>query len=429
MDNLQRVVCLLVFFAPFRGFIADENCPVAAPGCKCEIFWQMPVINCESLGTITALPAFTAVETIYEQLRFSDGTTLLTLPYNSFKNLKVKELLFKKMKIRNIEPLAFVGLEDMVKEVRFGKNRLNSLEGFKTLINLRELYVDHNKLNRITASDFAPFASTLRALDLSYNKLTIVAGAFASLKSLRKLILNGCQLVTLSPTVFSEGMALQELLLDFNNFTTIPGETFSKLKNITVIELNDNQITILPSHSFADLPKLRMLHFHNNTIRKIEKEAFKNLPMLNQLHSLKNNRIEGNITKDMFVGLDSLRSLDLEKNLITSIENLHNSLPRLLFFTISNNPLHCDCAIAWMRSPLYYGLSSLRTICETPKDFKDNAMQIGSFPAEGCPMPTITPIPVTTITTTTTISPINTGAKSTICFISLPLAAMFAITF
>ena len=429
MDNLKRVVCLLVFFAPFHGFLADENCPIAAPGCKCEIFWQMPVINCESLGTITALPAFTEVETTYQWLQFRDGTTLRTLPNNSFRNLKVRDINLHGMKIRHIEPLAFVGLEDLVINVNFAKNNLNSLEGFKSLINLQELRVHENKLTRITASDFAPFASTLQLLSLYNNKLTIADGAFASLKSLKELKLDGCQLVTLSPTVFSDGMALERLSIGYNNFTTIPGEALSKLKNITEIKLNHNQITILPTHGFADLPKLKSLSLDNNIIRKIEKEAFKNLPMLDDLNTLKYNRIEGNITKDMFVGLDSLTSINFENNLITSMENLFTSLPSLKHFTISYNPLHCDCAIAWIRSPLYYGvwINGQWTICGTPKDFRDNLIHVDSFPAEGCPMPTTTPIP----STSTTYRPRNTGTKIklTICVISLPLAAMFAITF
>ena len=422
MDNLQRVVYLLFFFASFRGLLADENCAVAAPGCSCVGARENPEIKCEGLGTITALPAFREVETVYQQIMFRDGTTLRTIPNNSFRNLKVKKISLYKMGIRNIEPLAFAGLEDMVLKVNFGRNELNSLEGFKTLINLQELKVRVNKLARITASDFAPFASTLQVLDLSLNKLTIADGAFVSLMSLKELKLEGCQLVTLSPTVFSNGMALERLSIGYNNFTTVPGEALSKLKNITGIKINRNKITVLPTHGFADLPKLKSLYLADNIIRKIEKEAFKNLPVLFDLDTLKDNRIEGNITKDMFVGLDYLHNIDFENNEITSVENLYTSLPKLWRLTITNNTLHCDCAIAWMRSPLYRSIVGLSTICDSPKDFKDKGMQVGSFPAEGCPMPTTTP---------TTTRPINTGAKikSTICVISLPLVAMFAITF
>ena len=337
-------------------------------------------------------------------------------------SFKVKKISLYNMGIRNIDPLAFAGLEDVVLKVNFGRNELNSLEGFKTLINLQELKVRVNKLARITASDFAPFASTLQVLDLSLNKLTIADGAFASLMSLKELKLEGCQLVTLSPTVFSDGMALERLSIGYNNFTTVPGEALSKLKNITGIKINRNKITVLPTHGFADLPKLKSLYLADNIIRKIEKEAFKNLPVLFDLDTLKDNRIEGNITKDMFVGLDYLHNIDFENNQITSVENLYTSLPKLWRLTITNNTLHCDCAIAWMRSPLYRSIVGLTTICDSPKDFKDKGMQVGSFPAEDCPMPTTTP---------TTTRPINTGAKikSTICVISLPLVAMFAITF
>ena len=412
MDNLQRVVCLLVFFAPFRGLVAE--CPVAAPGCKCEDDWKWHVINCERLGTITALPAFTEVETIYQSLKFRDAT-LRTLPNNSFRNLKVKKIRLTEMKIRNIEPLAFVGLEEMVVEVDFSMNELNSLEGFKTLTNLKKLDVSYNQLAHIAASDFAPYASTLQVLTLRYHKLTIADGAFASLKSLKELGLGSCHLVTLAPTVFSEGMALQRLDIHSNNFVTIPRETFSKLKNITDIYLTSNQITILPTHGFADLPKLRTVDLKFNIIRK-------NLPMLLDFGSLRGQRIEGNITKDMFVGLDSLTSIRFANNLITSVENLYTSLPSLNYMTIHDNPLHCDCAIAWMR--YFIGFQGLSTICDSPKDFKDKGMQVGSFPAKGCPIPTTTPFPTTT-------RPINTGAKikSTICVISLPLVAMFANIF
>ena len=179
----------------------------------------------------------------------------------------------------------------------------------------------------------------LEKLDLSNNKLTILDGNFAFLTELN---LDRCQLVTLAPTAFSEGMALQRLSINLNSFTTIPGETFSKLKDITEINLTNNQITILPKHGFADLPKLRKLCFRNfrtsNFIRKIEKEAFKNLPMLYELFSLGDNRIEGNITRDMFVGLDSLAEISFDNNLITSMENLFTSFPSLRHMSIHGNP-------------------------------------------------------------------------------------------
>ena len=409
MDHLLRVVCLLVIFAPFRGLLADENCTaVAAPECKCEIFWKMPVINCESLGTITALPAFTAVETTYNWLQFRNGTTMRKLPNNSFKNLKVKDLWLQRMGIDNIEPLAFAGLEDTLEDVNFGYNKLTNLEGFKSLRKLLQIEMHSNKLTGIAASDFAPFASTLEVLNLSYNKLSSVAGAFASLKALKKLILTGCHLLTLAPADFGEGMPLESLHMGFNNLTSVPGEAFSKLKNIKTIDLVRNHITILPKHGFADLPNLRFLYLYNNTIKGIEKEAFKNLSVIRSLN-LEVNRIEGTVRKDMFVGLDRLVIINLSNNLITSVENLFTSFPRLSLLYVSKNPLRCDCAIAWMRVQ-WYNIKGLSTICAAPENYKNFGMNIRSFPAQGCPLPTTT-------TTTTTMRPISTGAT-----ISLPIS-------
>ena len=427
MDHLLRVVCLLVFFAPFRGLLADENCTaVAAPECQCEIFYDVPVINCENLGTITALPAFTKSNTTYEWLQFRNGTTLRKLPNNSFRNLKVTDIWLVRMEIENIQPLAFAGLEDILDNAIFRYNKLTSLEGFKSLRNLRELEVQHNKLTSITASDFAPFASTLEVLNLSYNKLSSVAGAFASLKALRKLILTGCHLLTLAPADFGDGIALKTLDMRANNLTSVPVELFSKLKNIEAINLASNNFTLLPKHGFADLPNLKYLYLYDNTIKEIEKEAFKNLPVIRRI-SLKDNRIEGNVTKNMFVGLDRLDYLDLSNNLITSMENLYTIFPELSLLYISNNTLRCDCAIAWMRIERYK-VNGLSTICAAPPFFKKIGMDIKSFPADNCTLPTTTTT-TTTTTATTTIRPISTGATLTLPISLISLAVTIVTTF
>ena len=423
MDHLLRIVCVLVFFAPFRGLVADKNCPVVVPQCKCEIFLEVPEINCESLGTITSLPEFTEVETTYESLKFNNGTTLRTLPNNAFRNLKVKSLWLEQMDIENIEPLAFAGLEDKLENANFGYNKLTSLGGFKSLRKLRGLKVHNNKLTGITASDFAPFASTLGVLNLSYNKLSSVTGAFLSLKALRTLTLTGCGLLTLAPGDFAEGMQLRTLAMSFNNLTSVPGEAFSKLKNIKAIDLSDNDITIVPRHGFADMPKLEYLLLKNNKITRIEKEAFKSLSSMRIL-KLRNNRIEGAVTKDMFVGVDRFESLDLNNNQISSVENLHTSFPKFYLLDVAENPLRCDCAIAWMRTGWYF-IHGLSTKCAAPPNHV--GMIVYSFPADGCTLPTTTT--KTTATTSTTMRPISTGATITLPIRQLSLAVIIATTF
>ena len=423
MDHLLRIVCVLVFFAPFRGLVADKNCPVVVPQCKCEIFLEAPVINCEGLGTITSLPEFTAVETTYEWLKFNEGTTLRTLPNNAFRNLKVKSLWLERMSIENIEPLAFAGLEDNLENANFGYNTLTSLGGFKSLRKLRGLKVHNNKLTGITASDFAPFASTLGVLNLSHNKLSSATGAFSSLKALRTLTLTGCSLPALAPGDFAEGMPLRTLDMRFNNLTSVPGEAFSKLKNIKAITLTDNQITILPKYGFADMPKLEYLLLYNNKITRVEKEAFKNLPSMRILN-LRNNLIEGAVTKDMFVGVDKFESFNITNNQITSMENLYTSFPKFLLLDVSQNPLRCDCAIAWMRTE-WYSIQGLSTMCAAPPNHV--GMNIKSFPADGCTLPTTTS--KTTTTTSTTMRPISKGARITMPISLMSLAAIIVTTF
>ena len=82
----------------------------------------------------------------------------------------------------------------------------------------------------------------LEKLDLSNNKLTIVDGNIASLKSLKELKLNGCQLVTQPPTVFSEGMVLEKLDLSHNKLTIVDGN-FASLKSLKELYLSRQMST------------------------------------------------------------------------------------------------------------------------------------------------------------------------------------------
>ena len=389
MKRLQMVVFAAILLAG-AGLSADATCPVEGPECRCGISGDYPVINCVGLGRVNKFPSFTDVPKTYKWLHVGSDTQLDTLKNDSFKHLKVRDLWLVGMELETIEDEAFKGLEDTLEELHLGFNHLTSLKGLKSLNNLKELSLVSNRISRISKSDFAPFADTLRMLDLSRNRLGDLSGVFKSLKNLIQLRLRGCSLVTLDPTAFAPDMRLSSLELSQNEMTEVPVAAISQLKHLEEINLASNRIKEVRKHAFADLGSLRVIDLSINSLGQIESEAFVNLTSLKRL-KLNRNRIKGNITNDMFVNVNNLRTLDLSNNEIIAMADPYPNLGMRTLVLLSSNQFRCDCNIAWIRHYSAQVLGSSQQ-CKSPPEYLQRRYDLLNFPAPGCPVPT-TPAP------------------------------------
>ncbi|GIY64989.1 LRRCT domain-containing protein [Caerostris extrusa] len=150
------------------------------------------------------------------------------------------------------------------------------------------------------------------------------------------------------------------------------------------LKLGVNRLEEIPSQSLRNLSRLRQLDLRGNNISKVREDDFmpygKNLKFI----YLQNNWLLS-IDNIAFVYLDSLEWLHLQSNQLSTFpyETYSPILNTLQVFDIHDNPIHCDCKIAWLRDWVQNkGASVMKlsqeTRCETPDDFQ--SMPLGTSP-------------------------------------------------
>ena len=164
------------------------------------------------------------------------------------------------------------------------------------------------------------FASQLKYLFLSRNKLTTLPDQIGKLENLKFLFLEDNQLATL-PEQVCQLWKLKELSLSNNRFITLPDQ-IGKLENLKFLHLENNQLATLPE-PVCQLRKLRVLNLNNNQLTVLPER-------IDQLFSLTFLSISTNRLTTLPKGignLTNLKFLDLSGNqLITrpkQIDQLH----------------------------------------------------------------------------------------------------------
>ncbi|XP_075551631.1 uncharacterized protein LOC142585057 isoform X2 [Dermacentor variabilis] len=119
-------------------------------------------------------------------------------------------------------------------------NEIESLRphAFENLKRLQVLSLTRNKLVRLSAKDFTGLVS-LRTLNLAYNKLADLTGAFTALGSLRTLDLEGNKIDAMADDMFWPLTNIESLNLRNNVFRTCSPALFTPLRNITHIYFSD----------------------------------------------------------------------------------------------------------------------------------------------------------------------------------------------
>ena len=219
--------------------------------------------------------------------------------------------------------------------------------------------------SKVTILEKASFSQTYNALtNVNLQNLqlaTIQVGAFEKLPSLQALHLPANKLTSLPTDVFSNLTSLNYLLITYNNFEHLPhssicvaqklvhnpiaelyrddffnlryspvkllglnncklrrlrSDTFTYLNKLTTINLSGNKIDTFPKHIFSKLPYLSMLDVSYNLLQIITPLWFVN--SIKTLNLAYNGITVLNVSES--ISLDSVRSLDLEKNKLNKLE-------------------------------------------------------------------------------------------------------------
>ena len=221
--------------------------------------------------------------------------------------------------IERIEPGAFAGLQNTLKELYLDGNQLQSVPSEALLgaafRSLRVLSLAQNQIKSLGADSFARFSPSLVRLDVSYNGLRSVdAHAFRGLNAslLEQLFAQNNELSAHSLRFVRHLTGLRELNLDFNLIGRMsansPAPVFADSARLQLLSLQGNSIVFdedddeQTTSVFEGLTGLHRLNLARNGLRRLPAGVFGPLRALRSL-VLDKNPVE-NLNERTFAGLE-----------------------------------------------------------------------------------------------------------------------------
>ncbi|KAK4607794.1 hypothetical protein RGQ29_001563 [Quercus rubra] len=191
-----------------------------------------------------------------------------------------------------------------------------------SLTSLVTLTLDHNQF--IGEIGEFKYNHSLDYLDLSYNMLQgFIPSSISRLVNLTQLYLSSNNLQGSIPSSISRLVNLTHLSLSSNNLSIMLDlELFSNLNNLNFVNFSYNNLLVSINNNLTfTLPNLYELYLSSCNISEFP--IFLRIATNLQNLDLSNNRIHGQIPKWLgAVGRNSLFSLDLSHNFLTSIDKI-----------------------------------------------------------------------------------------------------------
>ncbi|XP_042346730.1 toll-like receptor 21 [Plectropomus leopardus] len=355
--------------------------------------------NLKSTNCLDFLKNQTQIKNI--TLEHNHHTTLKTCKTKEMIYLKsIEELSYRYNRILSVDAYAFYHTPN-IKTLKLNINTIAFLhrQALKGLTKLEMLRLDNNLLTDLFNDTFENNAN-LQILNLRNNRISVIFnGTFLSLGNLTTLDLGGNKITHFEPSGLDGLTSLSKFYLDGNNLKKIDTSLYHVFQDtLTVLDLQSNLITIsneessspfmnlsklsdlkldgqrphgiavLPRHFFRGLHSLKFLYLTNNNINYLAPDAFDDLTGLNFLSldyccvgvtklqpgvfknlrnltilTVENMGIQ-NFSKDVFGNLTRLYKLQLNRNVMQSIEvEALKSLRELHYLDIRNTPLSCTC--------------------------------------------------------------------------------------
>ncbi|KAK8759397.1 hypothetical protein V5799_002972 [Amblyomma americanum] len=293
------------------------------------------------------------------------------VPVFASSNRNVKVLVLSRNRITNVDPGAFKALDRMIR-VDLHRNNISYLDEtlFATGSRLETINLAQNMLHSVIGT----FKNTrlLRKLNLSSNRITSITDCFSGLRSLMELSLRDNLISHVVDYTFKENTGLLEIDLSRNNIQWVGRDAFKGLVTLLKLLLQRNQFLSLNA-SLRNLPSLQHFDATLNSIENFQNGEFGKNGYLNSILLSWNNisSVEG-----AFTGAVRLRTLKISGNRIVLLRR--SDFPPHMVVTpnivLHNNPLMCDCNLAW----LVRRDSAVRLVwtarCEQPPWRKGNAL-------------------------------------------------------
>ncbi|XP_005187509.1 leucine-rich repeat neuronal protein 1 [Musca domestica] len=202
-------------------------------------------------------------------------------------------------------------------------------------VSLRCLIISSGEIKRVHKSAFLGIEGPLLALGLPGNALLAVP--WSSLSTL---------------------VDLERLDLSNNKIKALGTSDLAALVNLEYLDMSNNQLSSISQRTFANLRRLEVLKLGGNRLG----DYASSLKALMQCHNLRDldlsaNNLSGNLSASSIPVLKNLASLNLNRNLIKSIQNkaLMN-FSRLTTLSLQHNQIDV------LQDHAFYGLGSLETL-------------------------------------------------------------------
>lgn len=248
---------------------------------------------------------------------------------NNSTVLSLKDSIFKNLQIHNIQ----------ISGCRIRSVHPGAFIGQEET--LKNLNLQENDLTEVPVESLRQL-KLLSLLDLSHNRITQVPdGAFRTLKKLTSLKLSDNN-VTVANRAF-QGLenTLKNLNLKGTNQKTIP-LAVRGMRNLAFLDVSQNNLRDLPSKDgkdFEGMASLTALNLERNLLQSIEENAFEGVKHSLSSLSLLNNLIP-EFPTEALSKLPELRVLDIGFNLLTELPNdAFTANPSLTLLAVDGNPL------------------------------------------------------------------------------------------
>uniref|UniRef100_A0A4W3JIL3 Leucine-rich repeats and immunoglobulin-like domains 3 n=1 Tax=Callorhinchus milii TaxID=7868 RepID=A0A4W3JIL3_CALMI len=278
----------------------------------------------------------------FQSLETLDLSNNHILELKAFPHLQLRNLYINSNKITSFEPGAFDNLSNTLQVLKLNRNKISAIppKMFK-LSNLQLLELNRNKIKKVDGLTFQGLG-TLKSLKMQRNGINkLMDGAFWGLSNIEILQLDFNNLTEVTKGWLYGLLMLQQLNLSQNAINKISPDAWEFCQKLSELDLSFNELSRLEESSFVGLSLLGQLYIGNNQVNYIADGAFGGLSSLYSL-DLKNNEISWTI-EDMngaFSALSNLRKLGLQGNRIRSItRKAFSGLDALEHLDLNNNAI------------------------------------------------------------------------------------------
>ncbi|KAL4220309.1 hypothetical protein ACF0H5_020716 [Mactra antiquata] len=212
-----------------------------------------------------------------------------------------------------------------LKSLTFENSNLTELpSNIAELTELEELHIDHNKYNFSLEHTIEFIVDTVKVLSFKYDGKTSFSSKIRFPSHLQNLSLEGNNIKVLTDEFIQTLIPTNISVLSLKNcdLRRVPA-SLSDVKTIKYVDLSNNKIVTIEAHDLTYLPNLLNLTLAFNPLKHISFNAF--------------------------IGINSLRFVDLSNTDVTFISKGLANLRSLEYLDLTNTGMECTCDMVWVR--------------------------------------------------------------------------------